>query len=210
MLAWKAVLSDYLDPDDDRRGEARDELREANSRVDADLLKAYQHFAFLTRTEQVEVDWQRFDDDTKSTLKGSHVWDALVNRGRAVNPGRLSGDYLKTLLGRIPRTLTLKEVGQQFYKNAGFPIVASVEDIRRAIYQTLTPPDTYEIVDGNGEVQNISSIDDLSIGHCPKDKVVRCSLVRVWGLLITVGPRSGRHGRRDDECEEAPGRTRVL
>jgi len=164
MLAWRAVLSDYLDPEDDRRGEARDELREANTRVDTDLLRAFQHFAFLTRTERVEVDWQRFDDDTKSTLKGSHVWDALVNRGRAVNPGRLSGDYLKTLLGRIPRTLTLKEVGQQFYKNPGFPMVASVEDIRRAIYQTLASPDAYEIVDGNGEVQSISSIDDLSIG----------------------------------------------
>lgn len=164
MLAWKAVLSDYLDPEDERRAEARDELREASNRVDIDLLKAFQHFAFLTRTEQVEVDWQRFDDDTKSALKGSHVWDALVTRGRAVNPSRLSGDYLKTLLGRIPRALTLKEVGQQFYKNAGFPMVASVEDIRRAIYQTLAPPDAYEIVDGNGEVLNISSIDDLSIG----------------------------------------------
>jgi hypothetical protein len=184
MLAWKAVLSDYLDADDDRRGEARDELREANGRVDTDLLKAFQHFAFLTRTEHVEVDWQRFDDDTKSTLKGSHVWDALVSRGRAVNPARLSGDYLKTLLSRIRRTLTLKEVAQQFYKNAGFPMVVSVEDIRRAIFQTLTPPDPYEIVDGNGEVQNISSMDDLSIGS------MELSLRRATG----VRPASGDPG----------------
>jgi hypothetical protein len=163
VLAWRAVIG-QLDADDDKRGEALAELRNATERVDTDLLKAFQHFAYLTRTDRVEVDWQRFDEDTKSSLKGSHVWDTLVNNGRAVYPGKLSGDYLRTLLAKVPRALTLKEIGQQFYKNAAFPLVPSSEDIRRAIFQTLSGPDPYEVVDGNGEALAISSLDELSIG----------------------------------------------
>ena len=124
VLAWRAVIG-QLDADDDKRREALAELRNATERVDTDLLKAFQHFAYLTRTDRVEVDWQRFDDDTKSALKGSHVWDTLVSNGRAVYPGKLSGDYLRTLLAKMPRALTLKEIGQQFYKNAAFPMVPS-------------------------------------------------------------------------------------
>lgn len=163
VLAWRTVVS-QLDPDDDKRRDALAELRTATERVDADVLKAFQHFAHLTRTDKIEVDWQRFDDDTKSALKGSHVWDALVNNGRAVYPGKLSGDYLKTLLSKIPRVLTLKEISQQFYKNSAFPMVPSVDDIRRAVYQTLGGPDPYEVVDANGEALTISSVDELSIG----------------------------------------------
>jgi hypothetical protein len=163
VLAWRAVI-DQLDSDDEKRREATSELRTATDRVDADLFKAFQHYAYLVRTDRVEIDWQRFDDDTKSSLKGSHVWDALVQRGRAVYPSKLSGDYLRTLLAKVPRTLTLKEVGQQFSKNAAFPMVPSVEDIRRAVFETLSGPDRHEVIDGNGEILNISSADELSIG----------------------------------------------
>jgi hypothetical protein len=82
----------------------------------------------VTRTDKVEVDWQRFDDDTKSSLKGSHVWHALSHIGRAVYPGKLSGTYLRRLLAKMSRTLNLKAIGQQFFKNPAFPMVPSVED----------------------------------------------------------------------------------
>lgn len=163
VLAWKAVVS-QLDPEDDKRREALTDLKTTTERVDADIQKAFQHFAYLTRTDKLEVDWQRFDDDTKSALKGSHIWDALANGGRAVYPGRLSGDYLKTLLSKIPRVLTLKEISQQFYKNPAFPMVPSVDDIRRAVFQTLSGTDPYEVVDPNGDILTISSVDELSIG----------------------------------------------
>ncbi|MDQ2873493.1 MAG: DUF499 domain-containing protein [Actinomycetota bacterium] len=184
VLAWRAVTG-QLDADDDKRREALAELRNATERVDTDLLKAFQHFAYLTRTDRVEVDWQRFDDDTKSALKGSHVWDALANRGRAVYPGRLSGDYLRTLLAKLPRALTLKEIGQQFYKNAAFPMVPSLDDIRRAVFQTLSGPGAYEVVDGNGEALTISSIDDLSIGS------MELSLRKAAGAPAAGTPAAG-------------------
>lgn len=164
VLAWRAVIA-QLDPDDDKRPEAQTELRTATERVEADLRKAFQHFAYLTRTnDEIKDEWHRFDDDTKTALKGGHVWDALVNIGRAVYPGKLAGDYLKTLLGKMPRALTLKEVGQQFHKNPAFPMVPSLADVRHAIYQTFSWPDPYEVVDGRGVALTISSADELSIG----------------------------------------------
>lgn len=78
---------------------------------------------------------------TSSSLKGNHVWDSLAGYGRAAFSGRLSGEYLRTLLAKVPRILTLKEIGQQFYKNAAFPLVPSSEDVRGAIFTTLSGPD---------------------------------------------------------------------
>ena len=163
VLAWRSVIS-QLDQDDDKRPEAQIELRVATQRVDDDLQKAFQHFAYLTRTEQTEVEWKRFDDDSKTALKGGHVWDALVSHHRAVHPGRLSGAYLKTLLAKIARDLTLKEIGQQFYKNPAFPLVPSVDDIRHALHPTLAGPDTCQVFDGEGPPKDIASSDELSIG----------------------------------------------
>lgn len=44
-------------------------------------------------------------------------------------------------------------------ENAAFPLVPSSKDIRRAIFQTLSGSDPYEVVDGNGEALAISSLD---------------------------------------------------
>jgi hypothetical protein len=135
---------DQLDAEDEKRPEAAAELRAATECVDAHPLKAFQHHGYVTRTDKVEVDWQRFDDDTKSSLKASHVWHALSHIGRAVYPGKLSGTYLRRLLAKMSRTLNLKAIGQQFFKNPAFPMVPSVEDIRRAVFETLSGQECYQ------------------------------------------------------------------
>ncbi len=190
-LAWRAVLA-QLEPSDDKYAEAQAEHKAAALRVDADLFKAYQHYAYLIRTDRVEVDWRRFDDDTKSSLKGGHVWDALAENDRATRPGTLSGAYLRTLLERTPRALTLKEITQQFYKNPAYPMVPSVDDIRRAVYELLTGAERYEIVDASGEVLTITSADELSIGSM--DQLLR---------KATVTPPADRFPSRH---EDTPGK----
>ena len=173
-LAWRAVLA-QLEPSDDKYDEAQAEYNAAAQRVDADLLKAYQHYAYLIRTDRVEVDWQRFDDDSKSGLKGGHVWDALARNDRATYPANCPRPALRTLLERTPRALTLKEVTQQFYKNPAYPMVASIDDIRRAVYGLLTGAERYEIVDASGEALTITSADELSIGSM--DQLLRKAAV---------------------------------
>jgi hypothetical protein len=184
VLAWRAVLA-QLEPSDDKYTEAQAEYKAAALRVDADLLKAYQHCAYLIRTDRAEVDWRRFDDDTKSALKGSHVWDVLAENDRATLPGKLSGTYLRTLLERTPRALTLKEVTQQFYKNPAYPMVPSVDDIRRGVYELLTGGERYEIVAASGEVLTITSADELSIGSM--DQLLRKAAVALPGDTSSGG-----------------------
>ena len=161
-LAWLAVLA-QLEPSDDKYSEADAEHKAAAQQVDTNLLKAYQHYAYLIRTDRVEVDWRRFDDDTKSPSKAARMGRA----GRAHGPPAATARCRAPTCGRCwsaPRALTLKEVTQQFYKNPAYPMVPSVDDIRRAVFDLLRGADRYEIVDAAGEVLTITSADELSIG----------------------------------------------
>jgi len=91
VLAWRSVL-DQLDAEDEKRPEAAAELRAATERVDADLLKAFQHYAYVTRTDKVDVDWKRFDDDTPSGTGGDASGiDAGPTGGRGGRPSGSSG-----------------------------------------------------------------------------------------------------------------------
>lgn len=194
-LTWKAVLA-QLEESDDKYTEADAEHKTAAGKVDSDLLRPYQHYAFLIRTDRVEVDWQRFDDDAKSTLKGSHVWDAVVSHGRATMPGKLSGVYLHTLLERTPRALTLKEVTQQFYKNPSYPMVPGTGDIRRAVFDLLSGTEPYEIVDADGQVLTITSADELSIGSM--DQLLR-KATPAPPMTETKGEDGGKSGEGGTE-----------
>jgi hypothetical protein len=161
-LAWKAVV-EQLEPDDEKRADAQHEFRETTNRVESELRKSFQHYVYLVRgADRIEIVWQRFDDDTKTALHGAQVWDALAAAGRATRLHQLGGRYLGTLLEKLSRDLTLKEVVQQFYKNPVFPLVSNTDDIRVAVFGLLS--EGYELVDGNGERLRISNPDDLTIG----------------------------------------------
>lgn len=94
--------------------DTEDELREANRSHDElmvklrrDVARAYQHYAYLVRAEgDLHVEVKRFDDDSRTALNGGHVWTALVEAGRATQPGGLSGTYLEALLTDFDRMLT--------------------------------------------------------------------------------------------------------
>ena len=162
--AWRTVVS-ILDTGSDQRAEAEREAKTAEDKLDGEIRRAYQHFAYLVRSSNAtQVEWGRFDDDSKTALKGEHVWDALQGSGRAVKPRTLSSVYLGTLLSQMSRTLSLREVSQQFTKNPAFPLVANVQDIREAIFQMLTGAERYEVVDSTGQVYTISSPNDLTLG----------------------------------------------
>lgn len=170
-LAWRGVLA-LIDAGSDQWSEADREVREAERKLDDEIKKAYQHFAYLVRTaDGSQVAFDRFDDDSKSALRGEHVWDALLNKGRAVRPGALTGAYLATLLSQMSRGLSLREVGQQFKKNPTFPLVSNDQDIRNAVFQSLSGAEPYEVVGPDGHAFTISSADDLALGS--SDQILR-------------------------------------
>jgi transposase len=113
------------------------------------------------RAGELVAEFKRFDDDTKSSLRGEHVWDALVHAGRATKTGGLSAEYLAALLDTFDRALTPREVVQSFYKNPAFSLVRSTDDIRRAVYDLLH--EGWELIDSDSNPLAIASPSQISI-----------------------------------------------
>ena len=180
-LAWRAVVA-LLEEGSDQRAEANLELTSADSKLTTEIKKAYQHFAFLVRDSNgPHVEWGRFDDDAKTSLKGEHVWEGLYKSGRTAKPRSLSGAYVATLLNQWKRELSLKELSQQFTMNPAFPLVSTEDDIRQAVFQLLSDQIPWEIVDADGQAFTISSSSDLALGS--KTQFLR----RVTATLPTPG-----------------------
>lgn len=70
--------------------------------------------------------------------------------------------YLTTLLEKLQRDLTLKEVVQQFYKNPAFPLLGSTEEVRRAIFESLKVG--YELVSGDGTSLQVATQNERVLG----------------------------------------------
>lgn len=181
-LAWQHVVA--LDLESEQLEEAREKLTEAMDKLDSDVLRAFQHYAYLVWAGDTKVEWKRFEADERSSLKGSNIWDALVEAGRAVAQKQLRGDYLKVLLGKIKRDLSLKEINQQFYRNASFPLVSSEDDVRSAIFDLLSRHG-YEAVDSAGERLTISATEELSL-HSSE-------------VILREGSSSIAEGEREEE-----------
>jgi hypothetical protein len=162
VLAWRRVLP-QLPPDDvDEIREARAAVREEEGKLREAVAAAYQHHAYLVRSgDDLVVEYRRFDDDKKSALRGEDVWASLVGNGRAALPDGLSETYLATLLDRFDRQLTLREVRQAFYKNPDFPLVPSVDEVRRAVFKLLSQG--WEIVDAEGTRAGITDAEQIPV-----------------------------------------------
>jgi hypothetical protein len=187
-LAWRSVVG-QLEGDEDRRAEAQGHLRDSAARLDRETRRAFQHFAYLVRgADRIDVEWKRFDDDNSSSLHGNQVWVALTAAGRATAASGVSGVYLGTLLERIRRDLTLKEIVQQFFKNPVFPLVRSLDEVRRAIYE-LTELG-WAVVGPDSKPLDIRGPSELSIGSLDQT-------LRKGGPTPEPGPEPGAQESAD-------------
>jgi cytochrome c556 len=163
VLAWRSVLKQINPEDVDEFREATTKVTEAEDKLKKDIEKAFQHYAYLVRaSDGLHVEFKRFDDDSKSSLRGDQVWAALIEAGRATDTAGLSADYLAALLDAFERTLTPREVVQSFYKNPMFPLVATTDEIRQAIFALLR--NGWELADSDGNKLAIASPEHISIG----------------------------------------------
>jgi hypothetical protein len=161
VLAWRYVLRQIGDEAEDERADARAKLDEAEVKLRRDIERAYRHYAYLVRAGELHVQFDRFDDDARTALKGDHIWTQLVHDGRATIPGGLGADYVATLLGAFDRALTPKEIVQGFYKNPAFPLVPSTDEVRRALFDLLRQG--WEFVDADGNPLSVASPGQISI-----------------------------------------------
>jgi Protein of unknown function (DUF499) len=157
VIAYDNVLK-MLDPGSELREEAERKQIDARNRLDREIADAFQHYAYLVRDPDVgvTVHWGRFDVETRTSLNGHQVWDALATAGRAAQPGQLSGSYLPTLINLSAREYTVREVVNRFWQDPAFPLVSSEADLRRALYEAITQPalgvdPAWQLVDDTGE-----------------------------------------------------------
>ena len=151
VLAWEGVVA-QLDPDNEEYSEACARRDEARRRFDADVKWAYQHYAYLLRTSSgLSVQYKAIPDG-KSSLNGQEVWTELVSAGRAVAAGNLSPEYIAQLItsGAFGRDLTPKELFALPFSNPTWPLVATVEDLRRVVFQLATGSD-WMLADSDGD-----------------------------------------------------------
>src|SRR3954467_523 len=120
VLAWREVIKQLTDDTEDELKEARAKHEEALTKLGRDIERAYQLYAYLVRAGELHVEYKRFDEDSRTALNGGHVWAALIEAGRATQPGGLAAGYMGALLGDFDRALTPREIVQAFYKNPGF------------------------------------------------------------------------------------------
>lgn len=180
VLTWKLVQQQVVE--EDELAQVSRELEDAEKRLKAKVRETFQHYAYLVRRgDGLEVQFSRFDEDTKTSLSGNDVWSALVVVGRAVgkydDPEKkrreerlLSEAYVAALLDTFDRHLTLKEITTSFYQNPAFPLVPSVAEIRRVLFGLIQPPEHagegtggWELIDGNGARLEPQNPDQLVI-----------------------------------------------
>ncbi len=188
VLAWNSVLKQITPEDLDEHREATTKYSEAEEKLDEDITKAFQHYAYLIRaSDGLHVEFKRIDADGTSSLRGDQVWSALVDAGRATLSGGLSGDYLAALLDGFERVLTPREVVQSFYKNPLFPLVSTTDEIRRTVFSLLV--DGWELADSDGDTLAISSPEQISINSISQH--LRREVSAVEDVTATVGAARG-------------------
>jgi hypothetical protein len=210
VLAWKYVLQ-QLDADADGEvTDARAKLAEASSRLDSEVAKAFQHYAYLLRSgNELVIEFRRFDDDARSALRGPDVWTQLVVDARATTVGHLSGAYLATLLDTFERALTPLEIVQAFYKNPSFPLVPSTDEIRSAIYD-LVASGEWQLVDSAGVALAVTSAGHIQINSIQQTLSRRPAgepFVSGGGTSSSRSETDGQPadgGKRDDAGETLP------
>ncbi|MFI6496657.1 DUF499 domain-containing protein [Nonomuraea typhae] len=150
LLAWEAVVA-QLDTAADEYPEACARRDEARAKLDADVKWAFQHYAYLLRTSDGLTVQYKAMPDGRSALVGQEVWNDLVAAGRAVAAGALAPEYVSQLIasGAFGRDLTPIELFALPYSNPTWPLIATVDDLRQALFHLATSAE-WMLTDSDG------------------------------------------------------------
>lgn len=146
LLAWEYVVQ-QLQPEDDEYVEAISRRDAAKTKLDADVRRAFEHFAYVVRKPDGLVVEYKTVGENDTTLNGGSVWTALVAGSRATGQSGLSAAFLAALLDDFDRPLTPKELFQQSYSNPAWPLIVNDDQLRQAIFQLLS--DGWMLVDSD-------------------------------------------------------------
>ncbi len=165
--AWQLATSE-VDPELEIRSEMLVEATRSLEQLDTEIRRAYQHYAFLVRTDEgLHTELIKFEDDGCSSLSGNDVWEDLAQKGEAVRSADgLAGGYLHQLLDLSMRNYTLGEVVEKFWRDPVFPMIPSDSVARRAIFDALRPDVddvSWELVTSGGEKLHVATPEQLAL-----------------------------------------------
>jgi hypothetical protein len=213
VLAWETVVA-QLDEAEEEYIEACSRREEAGTKLDATVTWAYQHYAYLLRTASGLAVQYKTAPDGKTTLAGRNVWDNLVAASRAVASGHLSAEYVGQLIstGSFGRDLTPKELFALPYTDPAWPMIATVEDLRQALFHLATS-EKWMLTDseGNeirpaapGQIQPASRQQLLRPRPAPLSEPEPASAPRPYPVGEPYGPRTPSGGSASTPTSTIP------
>ncbi|RPF40457.1 uncharacterized protein DUF499 [Streptomyces sp. Ag109_G2-6] len=149
-LAWNQVVA-QLAEDSEELDAARERRDQAGRKLDEAVAWAFQHYAFVLRTDSGLAVQYKTLPEPQTSLSGRHVWAALVADGRAVQTNQLSAEYVAQLItsGQYGRDLTPKELFAHPYSDPTWPLIQTDEEMRLALFKLATS-DEWMLTDSDG------------------------------------------------------------
>ncbi|MHB8466243.1 MAG: DUF499 domain-containing protein [Acidimicrobiales bacterium] len=163
--AWRLAAAE-TDRELDLYAEMLEEAKRSLAQLDAEVRRAYQHFAYLVRDDKgLHTEFIKFEDDERTALSGNDVWENMAARGDAVRSVEgLAGSYLHHLLDLSARNYTLAEVVEKFWRDPVFPMIPSDGIARRAVFDALRADAdgvAWELVTSAGEPLTVATPEQL-------------------------------------------------
>ncbi len=176
-LAWKRVGDiAAVASDEDLASKAKQEAKDALTKLEQKVKSAYQHVAYLAQEAQLDgsharvVRYRRFDKDNHSSVDGSIVWAFLDSEDKVFAPGDFNAKALLNHLRANDWGLPLSEIRSAFYSAPRLPLVPSGDaDLRNAIF------DAY----GNGDLVVVNAAGQATKATRPGDINVSSSGLRL-------------------------------
>jgi hypothetical protein len=150
----RALSTPEVQADPELKLSGTQELREAKSRVESAVKRAYQHVVFLsqpTADSPRAIDQITFEDDHQSALDGTQVWKSLVDRDKVFDIGQFTAKALVHNLRDSDYGRPLSEIRDAFWNAPRLPLLHGGEnDLRQAIYDAADAG-TIRITDRAGD-----------------------------------------------------------
>lgn len=167
-IAWSRVADlDAVKTDDELKGKAQEDLREAKKNLQKAVRRAYQHVIYLGQGEEGEtraVREFRFEAENQTALDGTTVWAKLIEEGKAVGLGAFRARALLINLRDDDYGRPLDELRDLFWSSPRLPLLPEGEqDLKEAIFEAVSKGEL-RLVDDNGEERAVTRASDIAVG----------------------------------------------
>lgn len=167
-IAWSRVADlDAVKTDDELKGKAQEELREARKNLHKAMRRAYQHVSYLGQGEEGEsraVREFKFEGENQTALDGTTVWAKLIEEGKAVGIGAFRVRALLVNLRDDDYGRPLDELRDLFWSSPRLPLLPDGEqDLKEAIFDAVIKGEL-RLVDDDGEERAVTRAGDIAVG----------------------------------------------